>query len=85
MDKVIEFKKSEPMIEIVKTDTYLRTVNELSKFVKELPLINEDNDKLIELMLVQTEQRAQDAFNQGFGMGMEFERYGDFLDGGGEE
>ncbi|MBC8015725.1 MAG: hypothetical protein H7X79_08280 [Sporomusaceae bacterium] len=47
----------------------------LSEFVKNLPISNDDSDKLIKLMLAQIQQAEKDSFEQGFGMGLQIAEY----------
>lgn len=57
-------------LEIIQSEEYLEKVKKVSDFIKDLPLSHADNDKLISLMLDQTEQGRTDAFLQGFDLGI---------------
>lgn len=78
MGKVIDF----PLIDMVRvyikikhTEDFLELAKNLREFIKGLPISNEDNDKLIKLILVQIQQAEKDSFLQGFEMGLELADY----------
>lgn len=56
-------------LEIERTEEFVQTANELSNFLRSLPLNNEDNDKLISLMVKQVNTAEKGAFLHGFSMG----------------
>lgn len=62
-------------IEIERTDEFYSIARELSKFIKGLPLSQPDNDKLIAIIIKQVQACEQGAFNQGFRMGSEFNKW----------
>jgi len=63
--------ETEPAIEINQTKEYLEIVQKLSEFIVSLPLSSTDNNKLINLMLEQTKKAREDAFLQGFELGIQ--------------
>lgn len=73
MGDVINFPNLDNLfIEIERTDAFKQTANELSTFLKALPLNNVDNDKLVELMVKHVKEAETGAFLQGFSVGYEF-------------
>lgn len=73
MGEVINFPNLDEMaIEIKRTDNFKAAAKELSDFLTALPLSNEDNDKLVSLMIRQVNVAETSAFTQGFAMGYEF-------------
>lgn len=76
MGDVINFPDLENVcIQIDRTEAFIQTANELSTFLKALPLNNVDNDKLVELMVKHVKEAEAGAFLQGFSMGYEFSEY----------
>ncbi|WP_068985151.1 hypothetical protein [Lysinibacillus xylanilyticus] len=76
MGDVINFPDLENVcIQIERTEAFIQTANELSTFLKALPLNNVDNDKLVELMVKHVKEAETGAFLQGFSMGHEFSEY----------
>lgn len=61
---------TEEVLEIIQSKEYLEKVKRVSDFINGLPLSHADNDKLISLMLDQNNQARQDAFLQGFDLGV---------------
>jgi len=57
--------EAEGEIEIIKTEKFLDAVKELSDYIITLPLSNQENDRLVELILKQTSIAQKDAFLQG--------------------
>ncbi len=47
-------------------------VKETSEFINSLPLTTDDNDRLVFLLLKQTQEAEKGAFEQGFRVGIEF-------------
>ncbi|WP_223556031.1 hypothetical protein [Lysinibacillus sphaericus] len=73
MGDVINFPDLENVcIQIERTEAFIQTANELSAFLKALPLDHEENDKLVELMVKHVKEAETGAFLQGFSMGYEF-------------
>ncbi|EON73835.1 hypothetical protein [Lysinibacillus sphaericus] len=62
-------------IEIERAEAFKQAVNELSDFLKALPLNHEDNDRLVALMVRNISEAEKGAFLQGFSMGYEFSEY----------
>lgn len=78
MGKVINFptkNMAKVYIIIEHTEEFLVLEKNLSEFVKDLPISNDDSDKLIKLMLAQIQQAEKDSFEQGFGMGLQIAEY----------
>lgn len=76
MEDVINFPDLDNVfIGIERTEAFIQTANELSTFLKALPLNNVDNDKLVELMIKHVKEAEQGAFLQGFSMGCEISEY----------
>lgn len=65
----------EGAILIERTDEFLQSAQQLSEFIKGLPLSQPDNDQLIALILRQVQDGERQSFLQGFRMGAEFKRY----------
>ncbi len=62
-------------ITIERTEEFYSIARELSEFIKGLPLSQPDNDKLIAVIIQQVQAGEQGAFNQGFRMGSEFNKW----------
>lgn len=62
-------------IEVERTEEFYRIARELSDFIKGLPISQTDNDKLIAIIIQQVQAGEQGAFNQGFRMGSEFNKW----------
>ncbi|MGE8000868.1 hypothetical protein ACQKOF_19770 [Lysinibacillus sp. NPDC093190] len=76
MGDVINFPDLDNVfIEIKRTEAFIQTANELSAFLKALPLSREDNDRLVALMVQNVREAEKGAFLQGFSMGYEFNEY----------
>lgn len=77
MAKIINFPKiSEiPEITLQHTEGFYESAKQLSEFIKELPLNQQDNDKLIDLILNQVNDGMYDAFVQGFRMGRAYNEW----------
>lgn len=79
MAEIIYFNRikdaQENAIEIERTEDFYQIARELDGFIKALPISQADNDKLIEIIIRQVQAGEQGAFNQGFRMGSEFEKY----------
>lgn len=76
MGDVINFPNLENVcIQIERTEAFIQTANELSVFLKALPLSHDENDKLVELMVKHVKEAEAGAFLQGFSMGYEFSEY----------
>ena len=78
MGKVIDFPLKDMVrvyITIKHTEDFLELAKDLRELVKGLPISNDDNEKLIKLMLEQIQQAEKDSFLQGFEMGLEFAKY----------
>ncbi len=78
MGKIIKFPSKEDesegieIVEIIHSDTYLAMAQDISEFIKDLPLLDSEKDKLLKLIFEQTQQAEIDSFLQGFLMGMIF-------------
>ncbi len=57
-------------ITIERTNTFFLNAQELSDFIKELPLTQQDNDCLISLILKQVQAAEHGAFIHGFQVGI---------------
>lgn len=78
MGEVINFPSKNMVkvyIMIEHTEEFLILEKHLREFVKDLPISNDDNDKLIELMSAQIQQAEKDSFEQGFGVGLQMAEY----------
>lgn len=78
MGKVIDFPLKDMVrvyIKIKHTEDFFVLAKNLREFVEGLPISNDDNDKLIKLILEQIQQTEKDSFLQGFEMGLEFAEY----------
>lgn len=76
MGDIINFPNLDNVfIEIERTKAFTQTANELSTFLKALPLSHAENDKLVELMVKHVKEAETGAFLQGFSMGYEFNEY----------
>jgi len=76
MGDVLNFPDLENVcIQIERTEAFIQTANELSDFLKVLPLNHEDNDRLVALMVQNVREAESGAFLQGFSMGHEFSEY----------
>lgn len=76
MGDVINFPDLDNVfIEIKRTEAFIQTANELSAFLKALPLSHDENNKLVELMVKHVKEVEAGAFLQGFSMGHEFSEY----------
>jgi hypothetical protein len=67
---ITEIKHQETVIELTQGDEYMQSVREVSDYFKSLPLSHEQNDTLINLMLHNTNAGREDAFWQGFNLGI---------------
>lgn len=74
MAKIINFPKDSEIV-LQHTEQFYESAKQLSEFIKELPLTQPDNDKLIDLILQQMEDGTNDAFFQGAVMGREFSEW----------
>lgn len=76
---IIDFQSikdsQEAAITIERTEEFYSIARELSEFIKGLPLSQPDNDKLIALIIRQVQAGEQGAFNQGFRMGYDFNKW----------
>ncbi|WP_427107966.1 hypothetical protein [Lysinibacillus xylanilyticus] len=76
MGDVINFPDLDNVcIQIERTEAFIQTANELSAFLKALPLSHDENNKLVELMVKHVKEAEAGAFLQGFSMGYEFSEY----------
>ena len=76
MGDVINFPDLDNVfIEIKRTEAFIQTANELSAFLKALPLSHEDNNRLVALIVQNVREAEKGAFLQGFSMGYEFNEY----------
>lgn len=55
-------------IEFDNPEEYLDTAKELSEYIESLSLTNDQNDKLIDLMLKHNRVARREAFRQGIGL-----------------
>ena len=73
---MIEYEDIEDLqgaaIAVERTPDFFQVAQQLSDFIKELPLDQPTNDRLIALMVEQVHQAEEGAFSQGFRMGCEF-------------
>lgn len=67
-------------IEIVKTQEYLDSTLEVSKFIADLPLTHDQNNQLVKLLVDHDNIGRNDAFMQGFKVGMDFKDYTSKMD-----
>ena len=65
----------EAAIEIERTEEFYSIARKLSNFIKGLPISQPDNDRLIAIIIQQVQAGEQGAFNQGFRMGSEFNKW----------
>ena len=49
-------------IQIERTEAFIQTANELSAFLKALPLSHDENNKLVELMVKHVKKRKKEHF-----------------------
>ncbi|WP_313150106.1 hypothetical protein [Lysinibacillus capsici] len=76
MGNVINFPDLEnASIKIEWTEAFKQVANELSDFLKALPLNHEDNDRLVALMVQNVREAEKGAFLQGISMDYEFSEY----------
>ncbi len=76
MKKIIDFPSpQDAAIPAARTEEFYKAARELSDFIKELPLSQPDNDKLINLIIQQVQAAEQGTFQQGFQMGIEFKSW----------
>ena len=59
-------------IEIIKSEEYLMSAKEVSEFIRNLNLTTDQNNTLVKLLVDHGDLGRNDAFLQGFRMGMEF-------------
>lgn len=59
-------------IEIIKSEEYLKSAKEVSEFIRNLNLTSDQNNTLVKLLVDHGDLGRNDAFLQGFRMGMEF-------------
>lgn len=59
-------------IKIARSEEFQQAAHELSEFIKNLPLTNEQNDKLVELAVKQVQAAERGGFFEGFAMGKDF-------------
>lgn len=72
-NNIIKFPKQEDLtIEFERTEDYYKAADELSEYIADLSLNNDDSDKLIVLIMEQAKQAAQGALIQGFELGIDF-------------
>lgn len=62
-------------IKIEHGEECLKVARELSKYISNLPLSVEQNNRLVQLMIAQVEAAERGAFSQGAKVGMEYGRY----------
>lgn len=76
MGKIIDFGKlrneQEPALAVERTESFYNTARELSDFIAALPIGQEENDRLIALIIRQVQDGEQGAFAQGLRTGKEF-------------
>lgn len=76
MGKIIDFGKlrneQEPALAVERTESFYNTARELSDFIAALPIGQEENDRLIALIIRQVHDGEQGAFAQGLRIGKEF-------------
>ena len=65
----------DPEIPLQHTEGFYESAKQLSEFIKKLPLNQQDNDKLIYLILDQVNDGMYDAFVQGFRMGRAYSEW----------
>ena len=62
-------------IAIERTPDFFQMAQQLSEFVRSLPLDQPTNDRLVALMVDQVQQAEKGAFVHGYRMGMEFNNH----------
>lgn len=62
----------EAAISIERTPDFFQVAQQLSDYIKTLPLDQHSNDRLVALMVEQVQQAEKGAFSQGFRMGKEY-------------
>lgn len=62
------------LLQIERGEEFLQAARELSDFIKDLNLPNEQNDKLVKLVVAQTLAAERNAFFEGGRIGLEFGR-----------
>lgn len=73
MNNTITYEES--AIEIERTTDFYTIAHQLSDELKGLPLSNEENDQLIDLMIKQVQEAECGAFVHGFKMGKKYGAY----------
>lgn len=77
MSNVFDFENIEDIdgvaITVERTPEFVKVARQLSDFVKDLPLDQPTNDRLVSLMVDQVQQAEKGAFAQGFRMGREYD------------
>ncbi|MFJ7840337.1 hypothetical protein ACIQXG_12830 [Lysinibacillus sphaericus] len=76
MGHIVNFPELEnACIQVERTEAFKQVANELSDFLKALPLNHEDNDRLVAFMVRNVREAEKGAFLHGFSMGYEFGEY----------
>ena len=76
MNKIIDFPSpQDAAIPAARTEEFYKAARELSDFIKEPPLSQPDNDKLIDLIIQQVQAGEHGTFQQGFQMEIEFKNW----------
>ena len=79
MSKIIDFAPArsgqDDAIELERTADFFMVAQQLSDYIKALPLGQPENDRLISLIIDQVQAAEHGAFAQGFRMGAEFAGY----------
>lgn len=76
---IIDFQsikdRQETAIAIERTGEFYSIARKLGDFIAALPIGREENDRLIALIIQQVQAGEQGAFNQGFRMGYDFNKW----------
>lgn len=66
-------------------DAFFEVAQELSNYIKELPLTNEQNDKLVRLMVKQAQEAEHSGYLFGVRTGAKMQKFGFFDKIGGKD
>lgn len=66
---------TDDVIQIERSPDFTTIAHEVSAHMSALPLTNEQNNRLVELVIKQINEAETTAFRQGFDMGVELGRY----------
>lgn len=68
-------EEAKTVIPLEKTEAFHKAAKELDEFISSLPVGQYNSNKLTQLIIKQIQIGQQDAFTQGFRMGMEFAKW----------